>query len=216
MRDNFDRRFSMRIPQQAWISCFLLLLTIGIPAGAQWDVRPENCLGGSLSAPIRMEVYSDFECPACRTFYMETVRQVLKDFSASDKVCVIYHEYPLAMHRYAREAARYSLAAQKLGRKQWAAIVDALYSSAPQWSLDGRIEPAIMGAISAEDFAKVKRNLQEPAIEEAIIRAIGLANQRSVKSTPTIFVNAVSRKEQRVEGPIPFNALRAYFSEIVK
>ena len=214
MHDKFE--FSRRIPRRAWVIFFLMLLTLGIPAGAQWDVRPENCLGGSLNSPIRMEVYSDFECPACRAFYLETVRQVLKDFSASDKVCVIYHEYPLSMHRYAREAARYSLAAQKLGRKQWAAIVDALYSSAPQWSLDGRIEQALMGAISAEDFAKVKRNLQEPEIEEAIVKEIGLANRRSVKSTPTIFVNAVTRKEQRVEGPIPYNALRAYFSEIVK
>jgi protein-disulfide isomerase len=187
-----------------------------IPAGAQWEVRQENCLGGSPSSPIRMEVYSDFECPACRAFYMDTVRQVLINFSATDKVSVVYHEFPLAMHPYAREAARYSLAAQRLGRKQWAAIVDALYTSAPQWSLDGRIENYLMGVVSAEDFGKIKRILQDPAIEEAIARDISLANKRSVKSTPTIFVNAVSRKEQRVEGPIPYDALRAYFSEIVK
>jgi protein-disulfide isomerase len=179
-------------------------------------VRPEKCLAGSLNSPIRMEVYSDFECPACRAFYMDSVRQVIKNFSASDKVAVIYHEYPLAMHPYAREAARYSLAAQKLGRKQWAAVLDALYSSAPQWSLDGRIELAIMGSVSAEDFAKMKRFLQDSSIEEAIIKDISLANQRNVKSTPTIFVNAIARKEQRVEGPIPYDALRAYFAEIIK
>lgn len=216
MRDRFDRRISVRWRYRAWIISFLLFLALGIPAGAQWDVRLEKCLGGTLSAPIRVEVYSDFECPACRAFYLDSIRQILINYSASDKVCVIYHEYPLSMHPYAREATRYSLAAQRLGRKQWAAVVDALYFSAPQWSLDGRIEQAIMGSVSADDFAKIKRNLLEPSIEESIVREIASANKRKVNSTPTIFVNAVTRKEQRVEGPIPYDALRAYFSEIVK
>ena len=179
------------------------------------SAQPANCLGGSLDAPVRMEVFSDFQCPACRTFYMDTVTQVLKQYASDDKICVIYHEFPLAMHPYGREAARYSLAAQRLGRKKWLAVLDALYIKQPQWSLDGKIDAALMGVVSAEDFARIKRTLQEPSIEETIARDIALGQKREVKSTPTTFVTVLN-KQQKVEGPLEYQVWKRFFDGIIK
>ena len=36
---------------------------------------------GSTSAPITMEVFGDFQCPACRSFFEGTVKQVIDDLS---------------------------------------------------------------------------------------------------------------------------------------
>lgn len=184
--------------------------------GPQWATTGDQCLGGRLDAPIRIEVFSDFQCPACRTFYVSTIRQVLKDYCARDKVCVVYHEFPLAMHPYAREAARYSVAAQRLGRAQWAAVVDALYENQERWSLDGKIDAAIMGAVSPEDFSKIKRMLGEPSIEDAIARDIALGQQRQVKSTPTWFAMSPLTKEQRVEGPVDYRVLKPWVDANIK
>ncbi len=178
--------------------------------------RVEQCLGGKLDAPVRIEVFSDFQCPACRTFYISTIRQVLKDYCQADKVCVIYHEFPLAMHPYAREAARYSVAAQRLGRAQWLAVVDALYENQEKWSLDGKLDAAIMGAVSPQDFNKIKKMLQEPSIEDAIVRDIALGQQRQVKSTPTWFAASPATREQRVEGPVEYKVLKPWVDAIVK
>lgn len=183
---------------------------------SQEAARAEQCLGGKLDAPIRIEIFSDFQCPACRVFYVSTIRQVLKDYCAADKVCVIYHEFPLAMHPYAREAARYSVAAQRLGRAQWAAVVDALYENQERWSLDGKVDAAIMGAVSLEDFNKIKKMLQEPSIEDAIVRDIALGQQRKVTSTPTWFAISPTTKEQRVEGPVDYKVLKPWVDSIVK
>src|SRR5262249_7208057 len=120
---------------------FILILTPLQIRGQALDVDPATCLGGTPEAPIRLEVYSDFQCPACRAFYIDTMRQVLKDYCAPNKVCVVYHEFPLTMHKYSRLAARYSLAAQRVGHNQWAAVVDAMYANQATWSIDGNLAP---------------------------------------------------------------------------
>lgn len=199
-------------------TCALALLTIlavtSFPVNAE-QPDPAQCLGGKLDAPIRIEIFSDFQCPACRTLYLDTVKQVLRDYCAYDKVCVIYREFPLAMHKYARDAARYSLAAQKLGKRQWQAVMDSLYTLQPSWSIDGKVEAAVAKAVSAEDLQKIKALAFDPSINEAIDRAIAAGQRRDIKYTPTFFVSAIGR-EQKVEGPVPYQVLKEYFDSIIR
>jgi protein-disulfide isomerase len=194
---------------------FTLLISL-IAASAQPPVRlPPNCVCGNPDAPIRLEVYSDFQCPACRAFYIETIAQVKKHYAPAGKVCVIYHEFPLKMHAYGRKAARYSLAAQRIGRKQWLAVMDALYEKQAQWSHDGNIDSALNSALSAEDLSRVKKNLQDPSIDKAIDREIALGEKKGVKGTPSIFVTARNR-EQPQAPYAPYVVWKDYFDSIVK
>ena len=196
----------------------VLLLCLGaalsMPALAA-DQSCENCLGGGLDAPIKIEVFSDFQCPACRSLYMDTMKQVLKDYSSSDKVCVIYHEFPLAMHAHAREAARYALAARKLGRQQWLAVVDSLYADQPIWSQNGMVQVSVARALSPADFQTLLKIMQDPSINQTIDRDIALGQERKVQSTPTMFVTSLGR-EQKVEQVLPYPVLKNYFDKIVK
>ncbi len=195
-----------------------LLLCLGAalsrPALAA-DQSCENCLGGGLDAPIKIEVFSDFQCPACRSLYMDTMKQVLKDYSSSDKVCVIYYEFPLAMHAHAREAARYALAARKLGRQQWLAVIDSLYADQPIWSQNGMVQISVARALTPADFQTLLKIMQDPAINQTIDRDIALGQERKVQSTPTMFVSSLGR-EQKVEQVLPYPVLKNYFDKIVK
>ena len=179
------------------------------------DQNCENCLGGALDAPIKIEVFSDFQCPACRTLYMDTMKQVLKDYSSLDKVCVIYHEFPLAIHAHAREAARYALAARKLGRQQWLAVVDSLYADQALWTQNGLVQVSVARAISPLDYQNLQKLLQDPSINQTIEHDIALGQERKVLSTPTMFVTALG-KEQRVDGGLPYPVLKGFFDKIVK
>ncbi len=192
----------------------LLGLAVSVPAGAV-DEKCEQCLGGTPDSPIKIEVFSDFQCPACRELYLDTMKQVLRDYCSSDKVCVIYHEFPLAMHPYSRQAARYSLAAQRLGRLQWQAVVDALYTNQAIWSVNGSVQQVVASALSADDFQKVQKYVMDPSINGTIERDIALGNKQGVQSTPTFFVTAVG-KEQKVVGGVPYLALKQFFDRIVK
>ncbi len=193
----------------------LNLLLLGVAISAPVDQNCEQCLGGWLDAPIKIEVFSDYQCPACRSLYMDTMKYVLRDYANLDKVCVIYREFPLAMHQYSREAARFSLAAQKLGRPQWLAVVDSLYANQDSWSKDGMVGVAVAKALSPTDFQKVLKLKDDPSINETIERDIALGQRREVQSTPTFFVTA-QNKEQKVVGGMPYPVLKQFFDRVVK
>ena len=46
---------------------------------------------GSRGAPVTVEVFSDFQCPACRELYLKTLRRVIEDYVLNDKVYLIHH-----------------------------------------------------------------------------------------------------------------------------
>ena len=56
----------------------ILTLVAQLPLLSQIRTTPPpKCLGGTLDAPIQLEVFSDFQCSYCRSFYLETITQVL-------------------------------------------------------------------------------------------------------------------------------------------
>ena len=69
---------------------------------------------GNPNAPITMEVFGDFQCPACRGFFEGTTKQVIDDYVIPGKVYLIHRDFPLDMHPYARQAARLANAAINL------------------------------------------------------------------------------------------------------
>src|SRR5262245_30567112 len=201
--------------RRVFLSVLGALLLVAARPFAAAAAPDGSALGGALDAPIRIEVFSDFQCPACRSLYLETIRPVLRDYCSKDKVCVIYYDFPLQMHQYARVAARWAQAAHALGRTQWLAVVDALYTQQAKWSENGSIEATVAGVITADELQKLKKGMSDPAIERQIERELTLGNQREVKSTPTFFVTAIGR-EQRVVGGLPYPVLKDFFDRIVK
>jgi protein-disulfide isomerase len=197
------------VPAAICMAALLLLPLRGQDAGS------EKCLGGRLSAPIRIEVYSDFQCLGCRMLYLDISKKVLQEYCAANKVCLIYHEFPLDGHKYAREAARYSVAAQALGRKQWQAVVDSLYIEQPQWSENGMVSAAVVKALSPEDYRRLLKILQSPAVNAALDRDIALAKGKEINTTPTFIVTARG-KEQRIVGGVPYPVLKDFIDRTLK
>ena len=196
----------------------ILLLSsaaLSIPAHSL-DESPGQILGGSLNSPIRIEVFSDFQCAACREFYLGTIRPVIQEYSSKDKVCVIYHEFPLtAIHAYAQEAARYSEAASRLGQQKLLPVLDSIFTDQAHWSQNGNLEASVAKALSREDFQKLKKIMQDSNINSAIQTQIDLAAKNDVRSTPTTIIYYVG-KTQRVEGLITYVVMKQFIDSIVK
>ncbi len=74
-----------------------------------------------------MEVFSDYECPSCRSLYENTLRPMINDYVASGKVYLIHRDFPLPMHKYGYEAARWINAAARVG--QFQNVEAALYDN---------------------------------------------------------------------------------------
>ena len=59
-----------------------------IPAGAMIDGRTM----GSPDAKVTIEIWSDFQCPACRTFAMNLEPRTITDYVVTGKVRLVYRD----------------------------------------------------------------------------------------------------------------------------
>ena len=164
-----------------------------------------DCNRGNPNAPIRLEVFSDYECPSCRAFYLQTMKQVFTDYADAGEVCVVYREYPA--YPRSREAARFARAALRVGPAQWGRVVEALYQSQPGWSQTGNIESVVASALGTEDLAAVRKHLQDPSLDTIIDEDAIMGLQREVRGTPTSFIMAGGQTE-KVEGALTYAGMQ--------
>ncbi len=196
-----------------WI--LLTLLIWQSPAKTAQAIAVDNYLFGSADSQVKLELFSDFQCPSCRAFYLETVVELIKAYQAGNRVAFVFREFPLAPHPVARVAARYSVASMQLGHDKWLQVIDYLYICQAEWSYDGDIERVLSRILTAGEMGKVKEKLNDPAIEQAIDRDVALGNKKGVASTPTFFLTA-GGKEQKVVGGLAFPILKDYIDRYLK
>src|SRR5665213_747207 len=55
---------------------------------------------GSPSAPLTLELYTDYECPACRDFYLNVLPSVINDFVKTGKLRLVHRDFPLPQHQF--------------------------------------------------------------------------------------------------------------------
>jgi protein-disulfide isomerase len=49
---------------------------------------------GDPNAPVKIDVFEDFQCPACRIFTQETESLVIENLVATGKVYYVFHNFP--------------------------------------------------------------------------------------------------------------------------
>ena len=182
-----------------------LLTVFGVLGPVAWAQDTVKCVRGLPDAPIRIEVFSDFECPACRAFYLQTMRRVFSEYADQGRACVVYREFPGFAH--SREAASYARAALRLGVEQWGRVADALFEAQARWSQSGDLESVVTSVLSAGDMAAVREHMTDPLIDAVIDDDAILGLELRVTSTPTFFIKANGRTE-KVEAALTYGAMQ--------
>jgi protein-disulfide isomerase len=169
---------------------------------------------GSKNAPIRLEDFTDFECPACKYLFEHTMKTVREDYVSTGKVYLIHHDFPLAMHKYSKEAAHWADAAAAIGKFE--PVASALYAQQETWGASGNIEATVASVLSPAELKKVKALVNTPEIEDAVQRDITLGNQRGVNQTPSMFVTQNGKVIPLPPGPTPYPLLKQYLDYLLK
>lgn len=194
----------------------LILIAIAPSLMAQTGEESlKRCVSGDPGAPVKMEVFSCYQCPPCRKFFLDTIRPLVKDYAYKKKVCVIYYEFPLEIHGYARNAARYAEAARRLGPDQWQRVSEALYLHLEECKSDKKIEAVAAGVLSKDEMARVLNLLKDPSIDQTINDDIAEGYRRQIKGTPTFFISAKG-KTKRIFGTISYPVLKDYIDQLLK
>ena len=152
------------------------------------DVDPHEALG-SKNAPIVMEVFSDFQCPACKSLYDATNRQLMDNYVNTGKVYLIHRDFPLPMHAHSKVAAQYSRAAAQIGRLE--AVEEVLFQNQEKWEASGDVDGTVAKALSPAEMTKVRALVKSGAVDAFITKDQAIGNNTyRVSQTPTTIFHA--------------------------
>ena len=152
------------------------------------DVDPHEALG-SKSAPIVMEVFSDFQCPACKSLYDATNRNLMDGYVNTGKVYLIHRDFPLPMHAHSKVAAQYSRAAAQIGKLE--AVEEVLFQNQEKWEASGDVDGTVAKALSPAEMTKVRGLVKSGAVDALITKDQAIGNNTyRVSQTPTTIFHA--------------------------
>jgi protein-disulfide isomerase len=189
----------------------------GVPA--QMHITPSSLTAakslGSSSAPIRIDEFSDFQCPACGNFYRNTLRQVIDNYVSAGKVFVVHHDFPLNMHAHSREAARWANAAAAVGLFE--PVEQALFAKQDDWGATGKIEPDLADALSPAEMKKIETiyGQDAPQLDAAIDSDLADGHTRNINQTPTIYVTSHGTTQELPPGGVTYTLMKQYLDYLL-
>jgi protein-disulfide isomerase len=168
---------------------YAALLMLMLPLLAATPDVDRNKAQGNPTAPVRLEIFSDFTCPHCKHFHEEFLPQLMKDYVIPGKVYVVDRAFPLTGggHEHSREAFEYATAAARIGKYQQ--VADALYAQQASWAVNGNVWGTVATAIpQAADQAKVRAMAKNPDVTAEINAEYQEAVSAGVNETPTLIL----------------------------
>jgi protein-disulfide isomerase len=188
---------------------------------------------GNPNAPIVMEVYSDYMCPQCRNFYMNSLTYMMQDYVATGKVYLIHRDFPLpiAQHKYNWDAARWGTAAARIGKFE--EVDRALYINEPGWEADGDVQKTVATALSTADLKRVQRQVapcltQTPvalrptagagekcSLDDYINQDIALGKAVPVQATPTYVITNKGTRLPAGSGFVSWQIMKQFLDSLM-
>lgn len=152
---------------------------------------------GSLEAKVTVVEFSDFQCPFCARFVLETFPQIKQEYIDTGKIRMIFKNFPLmSIHENAESSAEASECANDQG-KFWE-YKEKLFQSQQALSAGNLKQYAKDLGIENEEQFDVCLDSKKYASEVSQDLAEGVA--AGVTGTPTFFING-----QKMVGALPFS-----------
>jgi protein-disulfide isomerase len=168
---------------------------------------------GNPKAPVLIEVFSDFQCPGCKSFHDNTLSRIMTDYVVPGKAYLIYRYFPLAMHPYGRPTAEYAAAAAHVQRYQ--KVADAMFQQQGTIAVLGNFEAVATSVLTPTELKTVKSLLKSPEVQKAIDTDIAEGKAIPVPSTPSLWITAHGKSEV-VSGLMNYDLFKKYMDALLK
>lgn len=162
--------------------------TVAVPVASKTFMAEWNSVGrlgewiGDSNARVRIVEFGDFECPFCRRFqesFEKTRRVIGKD------VALLFIEYPLTVHRFAKPAAYAAECAAKQGR--WTEFHGTLFAKQDSFGLKSWASYAAAAGIS--DTVTFNRCVATMTTAVRVDSALAFGKTINLRGTPTVIID---------------------------
>jgi protein-disulfide isomerase len=175
------------------------------------DVDPHKAIG-SKNAPIAMEIFSDFQCPACKLLFTNVNQKLIDNYVNSGKVYLIHRDFPLPMHAYSRVAARYARAAAQLGRAE--PVEQVLFQNQEKWEQSGDVDGTVAKVVSPAEMAKIRALVKGTTLDPLIDKDYALGQVYRVNQTPTTIIHSKGQTFP-VVGQVSYDVLKSFLDQLL-
>jgi protein-disulfide isomerase len=142
---------------------------------------------GSPGAPVTLEVWSDFQCPACRLFWTISEPGIVAKYVAPGQARLVYHDFPFL----GQESVDAAVAARCADRQDafWP-YHDLLFANqgAENSGAFSRDRLLAMADLAGLDRSTFSACLDDPAVATSIQQEKA-SGESVVNGTPTLLVN---------------------------
>lgn len=161
-----------------------------IPDASTLLERAQGIAVGPDDAPIKLLVFSDFQCPACRTWALGVEKPLKAEFVESGQAQLVYYDYPLEMHPHAFIVARAARCA--LDQDKFWEFHDLAFAQQDNWAFSAGPPTGLLKEYARTvglDEEQFEQCLNSDAHAETVTANLMLGAQLGVRGTPTVFVN---------------------------
>lgn len=193
--------------------CLVLVIALcaAVTAAAQGGSESNRAVG-PLMARVTVEVFSDFQCPACKALHEQTLSRVRDEYARKGKIRLVHRDFPLPMHQFAKQAAILASAADRIGK--FDLVSDALFRQQDGWAASGKVQEVVDSVLTPAEAQRVHELAKDPAIAAAVQRDIDLGNRLKVNQTPTVIVTR-DLKPERVAGFVSYAILSRFLDQLL-
>jgi protein-disulfide isomerase len=176
------------------------------------DIDPTKTIG-QKNAPLVMEVFTDFQCPACKQLYTTTLQKVAENYANTGKLYIIHRDFPLQQHAYSRIAANYARAAAHIGKDEAVELV--LFQNQEKWEANGDVKGTLATVLSPAEMKKVEALVESQTLDTLVEtdRQHGLT--AAVNQTPTSVIHTKTGQVFPVVGFVSYENFKAFLDQLL-
>ncbi|MCX6765928.1 MAG: DsbA family protein [Candidatus Moranbacteria bacterium] len=171
-----------------------------IPSISENDIQV-----GNKEAKVKIVEFSDFQCPYCRAFHLNSISKAIRDYG--DKILFVYKQFPLEFHLQAENAALASECANEQGKSL--PYVDKLFEDQSNWGkLEGTQKFKSYALQLGLNSSQFNQCLDSKKYQDKVNRDKEEARSFGIGGTPSTFIN-----DQFMNGVIAYDEIKKLIDE---
>lgn len=184
------------------------------PAGDTWQGIPVGITAAGLpfkgdpNAPVTLNEYSDFQCPFCSRFFVNTEPGIIENYVKPGTVRMVFQDLPLEeLHPNALAAHEVARCVADQGAPRFWGMYDALFQAQSEWAEQADPMPTFERLTSevGADVDALKACVAEGSKQAAITQSVEEAGKLGLDGTPSFrMTNEASGETFTLVGAQPY------------
>jgi protein-disulfide isomerase len=162
------------------------------------DLTDDDAVKGDEDAPVTIVEFSDYQCPYCGKWFLQTYPQLKKEYIDTGKVKMVFRDFPLSFHQYAQMAGEAAECVRDQGGDEayWE-FHDVLFTKQAQLS-EGNVK-----AWAKERGYDISKCLADGTFRKEVQQDMADGQAAGVQGTPAFFING-----KLISGAQPFSVFK--------